>query len=96
MAIIVSEDRYSKIELDLNGPDGNVFCVIGTAVNVAKQIGYSTEELKEFRTKCMSQSYGKTLVDVDRLFGDFIDLKMTSSYMRSIDDSSFKLYFLKQ
>ena len=45
MAII--EKTYSKPVIDLNGPDGNAFYLLGTAMNLCKQIGISSERTEE-------------------------------------------------
>jgi len=96
MAIIVSDKRPNKIELDLDSSEGNVFMVMGTAAKLARQIGYAPEEIKSLTEKWKSGSYGQILVSIDQLFGDFIDLKMSTRYMGTINDKTFKLYFLKQ
>jgi len=33
------EEKASKVEIDLTGPEGNVFVLIGYAKNFAKQLG---------------------------------------------------------
>ena len=41
--------------MDLTGPEGNVFMLIGTAMNLARQFDYDDEMIKE---EMMFTSYG--------------------------------------
>ena len=35
---ILKKDTYKKQVIDLTGPDGNAFYILGTAMNLCKQI----------------------------------------------------------
>jgi hypothetical protein len=94
MALVINPPVVTKIKLDLDGPDGNVFCVIGTALALAKRLHWDKADIDEFRNKCMSRDYGYTLVQVDKAFGEFIDLEMCERTMLSIPGIAFKAHFL--
>lgn len=50
-----------KPELRLVGEDGNVFFILGKAVRVARQEGWSEEKIEEFKKKAMSGDYDNAL-----------------------------------
>ena len=69
-----SEKPQQKIELDLTSPEGNAFVLMGYAVNLGRQLGYS-----EFKIKCVIDEmkltdYEGLLYTFDREFGDFVTL----------------------
>ena len=94
MALKINPPAKKKITLNLDGEDGNAFNVMGAAVNVAKQIGWSKKEISEFRTKCFAGDYGNILTLVDTNFGTIIDLEMSEQYMMTIDSKAFRTHFL--
>ena len=61
----------STIEIDLTGPDGNAFVLIGTASRLAKQLGLDTDEIK---TEMMSGDYENLIRVFDKHFGEFVTL----------------------
>ena len=63
--------KKSKIEIDLTGPDGNAFVLIGTASRLAKQLGLDADEIK---TEMMSGDYENLVNTFDKHFGHFVTL----------------------
>ena len=61
----------STIEIDLTGPDGNAFVLIGTASRLAKQLGLDADEIK---TEMMSGDYEHLLKTFDLYLGEHFDL----------------------
>ena len=61
----------STIEIDLTGPDGNAFVLIGTATRLAKQLGLDADEIK---TEMMSGDYEHLVNTFDKHFGHFVTL----------------------
>jgi len=70
--MIKSKDEMSKnIEIDLNGPEGNAFALMGYARGYAKQLGIDGDKIVD---DMMSGDY-EHLVDVfDENFGSFVTL----------------------
>ena len=60
-----------QIEIDLTGPEGNVFFLIGTGVKWCKEIGLDPVE---FREKMMSSDYENAVQTFEDYFGDFVIL----------------------
>lgn len=65
------KEKSSKVEIDLTGPDGNVFVLIGIGNRYCKQLGLSTQE---FSTKMMSGDYENAVNVFEKYFGSFVTL----------------------
>jgi hypothetical protein len=61
--------------IDLTGPDGNAYNLLGLANNFAKQLGYSTLESKALQNEMMSGDYENLLLAFDKAFGSFVILE---------------------
>jgi hypothetical protein len=55
----------------LTGPDGNAFVLIGTAGNLAKQLGLDAKAIRE---EMMKGDYENLVNVFDKHFGDFVTL----------------------
>ena len=69
-----SEMKPRKIEIDLTGPEGNAFVLLGYAERFSRQLGHS-----KFKTKCILDEmrltdYEGLLYTFDREFGHFVTL----------------------
>ena len=63
--------KIKKIEIDLTGPEGNAFCLMGYAKNFCKQMEIdSAPIIKEM----MQGDYDRLVAVFDREFGDFVTL----------------------
>jgi hypothetical protein len=65
------EEKASKVEIDLTGPEGNVFVLIGYAKNFAKQLGLEPNEIQK---EMMSGDYENAVNVFDKYFGEFVIL----------------------
>ena len=68
---IVSKPKTRGIEIDLTGPQGNAFFLLGTAKNLAKQLGLDSNEIQK---EMMSCDYEHLLEVFDNNFGMFVTL----------------------
>jgi hypothetical protein len=68
---IKSKVNKSTIEIDLTGPDGNAFFLIGTASKLAKQLGLDADKIK---AEMMSGDYENLVNTFDKHFGHFVTL----------------------
>jgi hypothetical protein len=59
------------IQIDLTGPQGNAFFLLGTASNLAKQLGLDG---KGIQAEMMKGDYENLLQVFDSYFGDFVVL----------------------
>jgi hypothetical protein len=62
------------IHIDLKGPDGNAFALIGLAQKLAKQLHYQPDERGELTTEMMGGDYDNLLEVFDKHFGEFVTL----------------------
>ena len=72
---ILKKDKYKKQVIDLTGPDGNAFFLLGTAMKLCKQIGISSERTDEILDEMRSSDYENLIKSFDKYFGKLIDLE---------------------
>ena len=63
------------IVIDLDGPDGNAFVLLGTAKRFAKQLCYDDIEIDSMLADMRSSNYEHLLKVFDKHFGDFVILE---------------------
>ena len=66
------QEKPGPIVIDLTGPDGNAFALMGYASNFAKQLGLNKEEIIN---DMMSSDYEHLLQVFDKHFGSFVILE---------------------
>lgn len=69
--MIKQKVEKSGIEIDLTGPNGNAFYLLGTAGNLAKQLGLNS---KEIQSEMMKGDYENLINVFDKHFGHFVTL----------------------
>jgi hypothetical protein len=69
------EANEGPIVIDLTGPDGNVFALMGYAKRFSKQLGWEKERYQNLITEMMSGDYENALQVFDREFGEFVILE---------------------
>ena len=69
---ILSKDTTKKLTIDLTGPQGNAFYLLGTAMKLCKQIGLDVNAvLKDLK----GGDYEHLITRFDYHFGMIIDLE---------------------
>jgi len=71
----IKDKKRLPIEIDLTGPDGNAFVLLGKAKNLAKQLypkdlGFEKQIIEEMT----SGDYDNLLDVFDKYFGSFVTL----------------------
>lgn len=69
--IVKDKPKRGKIEIDLSGPEGNAFVLIGYAAKWAKQMGLDANEIQK---EMMSGDYDNLINVLEKYFGDHIIL----------------------
>ncbi len=71
--MIKEKKRQSRgpIEIDLSGPDGNAYVLLGYASRFAQQLGIDFDSIREEMT---SSDYENLIQVMDKYFGDYIIL----------------------
>ena len=72
---ILKKDKYKKQVIDLTGPDGNAYYILGTAMKLCKQVGISSERTDEILDEMKSSDYEHLIKTFDKYFGKLIDLE---------------------
>jgi len=70
--MIREKQPQSEIVIDLTGPDGNAFVLMGYAKSFAKQMGVDSKTIID---EMMSGDYENLLEVFDKHFGDFVILE---------------------
>ena len=68
---MIKSKKQTGIEIDLTGPDGNAFVLIGKAGNLAKQLGLDKAKIQ---AEMMSGDYENLVSVFDKHFGEFVTL----------------------
>ena len=72
MAILPKKEREDRMmEIDLTGPDGNAFVLMGIAKNLARQLGLDGDLITQ---EMRLGDYEDLLKTFDSYFGDFVIL----------------------
>lgn len=66
------QERTQPIVIDLTGPDGNAFALMGYASNFSRQLGIDS---KPIISEMMAGDYENLLQVFDRHFGKFVILE---------------------
>jgi len=69
--MIKQKRSTGQIEIDLTGPQGNAFFLIGTAKTLAKQLG---KDPNEITNRMMSGDYENLVEIFDEEFGSIVTL----------------------
>ena len=69
--MIKAKEERVGIEIDLTGPDGNAFVLIGKAGSLSKQLGLDS---KAIQTEMMNGDYEHLVNTFDKHFGHLVTL----------------------
>jgi len=67
--MIKKKQKKSHMEIDLTGPQGNAFFLLGTAQRLGKQLGLDTDMIL---TEMRASDYENLVNVFDQYFGDFV------------------------
>ena len=73
--MIREKQPQKEIIIDLTGPDGNAFVLMGYARQFARQLGYSKEDQDQLLELMTSGDYKNLLEVFDDHFGSFVILE---------------------
>ena len=69
-----SEKISTKLEIDLTGPEGNAFVLIGYAKKLGQRLGYDDDHIDRIIDEMTLTDYEGLLHTFDREFGTFVTL----------------------
>lgn len=70
------QQKVPRIEIDLTGPQGNVFVLIATAKRLARQVSVDSDKVVK---RMMRGSYSDAINIFDSAFGDYVTLFVDNS-----------------
>lgn len=70
---IKKKEAQTRVTVDLTGPEGNAFVLLGYANSWGEQLGLSEEERDEIHDDMTSSDYDHLVSVLDSHFGGFID-----------------------
>jgi NAD(P)H-flavin reductase len=65
------KEKNQALEIDLTGPQGNAYFLLGTAMNLARQLGLPVEAILE---DMKSADYEHLVETFDKHFGEYVAL----------------------
>ena len=72
--MIVKKQETNRIEIDLTGPQGNAYYLLGLAKKWGKQLDMSENYIKEMLEKMMSGDYENLVKVFDDEFGSIVTI----------------------
>ena len=72
-----------KPTLDLDGPDGNVFQILGMAKSLCNRLGWDYDKF-DAEVKFFADSYEDVIGLFDSWFGDYCDLETSQNYLLKV------------
>ena len=76
--MIRNKESRKEIVIDLDGPDGNAYNVLGLAKRYARDIGYASDEMDTMFNRMRSGNYENLIKVFDEYFGDYVILETTN------------------
>lgn len=73
--MIRKKTPQDEIVIDLTGPQGNAFYLLGTAQNFLRQRRHKKEYIEKILTEMKSGDYENLIQVFEREFGDFVILE---------------------
>ena len=70
----VTELNKGKIQIDLTGPQGNAYYLIGFAQKNLKDVGKTRDEITTLIEEMKSSDYDNLITIFDRKLGNYVDL----------------------
>lgn len=74
MAIKSKAEMHHKIQVDLTGPDGNAYVLLGLASKLCHKLGYNYDRKERILDEMRLTDYEGLLYTFDREFGWLVDL----------------------
>lgn len=70
--MVVNKEPKGKLELNLTGPQGNAFCVMGNAQKLCRELGFTKEKTDSIIEDMKSGDYEHLIDVMEENFGDYI------------------------
>jgi alanine-alpha-ketoisovalerate/valine-pyruvate aminotransferase len=71
---MIVKKQNKGIEIDLTGPQGNAFFLLGTASKLGRQLGWDKDEIEILLRQMRNSDYENLVNTFDKYFGNFVTL----------------------
>jgi alanine-alpha-ketoisovalerate/valine-pyruvate aminotransferase len=71
---MIKSKKSKGIEIDLTGPQGNAYFLLGTASKLGRQLGLDNDEIGVILRNMRSSDYENLINVFDRNFGNIVTL----------------------
>ena len=71
---ILEKPKTNGIEIDLTGPQGNAFFLLGTASKLGRELGFEKEEIEILLREMKRGDYENLINVFDKYFGSIVTL----------------------
>ena len=72
--MILEKKETKGIEIDLTGPEGNAYFLMGTARKLGRQLCWDEDEIQTLLKQMTRGDYENLVNTFDKYFGDFVTL----------------------
>ena len=72
---MIRQKQSNEIVIDLTGPQGNAFALMGSAMNLGKQLGFSKLAIDGIIEEMKLSDYEHLVQTFDKYFGDYVVLE---------------------
>lgn len=72
------DPEVSNITIDLDGPDGNAFMLLGYVKSIGKQLDWSKEKITEIIKEMKSSDYANLLKIMYEQIGDYVTIETSN------------------
>ena len=71
---MIVKKQNKGIEIDLTGPQGNAFFLLGTASKLGRQLGWDRDEIEILLRQMRNSDYENLVNTFDKYFGNIVTL----------------------
>jgi len=72
--MILKKQESKGIEIDLTGPQGNAYFLLGTASKLGRQLGWDRDEIEILLRQMKQGDYENLVNTFDKYFGNIVTL----------------------
>ena len=72
--ILNKKPKKTHLEIDLSGPQGNAFYLLGIVPSLGKQLGMDNFKIKCIQDEMKLSTYEMLIQTFDKYFGDYVIL----------------------
>lgn len=89
---IIAKDQFERPRIDLAGPQGNAFSLLGVVSQLGGQLGWDKAKIQALQDEMKSSDYDHLVRVFDKNFGELVDLVVPpgSNLLQDIQEASPK------